>query len=267
MRDEQKRPFGTIRQTIKFDVNTNQDVARKNVQYDGGFNLPPGKYNLKFVVRENQTGRMGSFETEVMVPDLKGAPVKVSSVVLSNQKQAAKARNNPLVRDGSEIVPNVTHVFSSGQHMYFYYAVYDPTKPAESTDKATVRVLSNVAFYKGSVKAYETPLVEADMVNIPERKAAAFELDVPLADLKPGFYTVQVNVVDDAAAKIRISSRRAAGEVSRELRQSVFASKVRLSDPLPPTAAVPLCKGDNNAIPPLQRGRAAKRQGVAQPDF
>jgi VWFA-related protein len=201
MRDEAKRPFGNIRDTVKLAVNTSQEVQRKNVQYDGAFLLPPGKYTVKFVVRENQTGRMGSFEAAVNVPDLKAAPVKISSVVLSNQKQPAKQKNHPLVREGSEIVPNVTHVFSSGQHLYFYYEVYDPAKPADATDKAAARVLTNVAFYKGAVKAYETPLVEADQVNVPERKATAFELDVPLTELKPGFYTCQVNVVDDAAGK------------------------------------------------------------------
>jgi VWFA-related protein len=201
MRDEAKRPFGTIRDTVKLAVNTSQDVQRKNVQYDGGFLLPPGKYTVKFVVRENQTGRMGSFEAETTVPDLKAAPVKVSSVILSNQKQPAKQKNNPLVREGSQIIPNVTHVFSSGQHLYLYYEVYDPAKPAEADEKATARVLTNVAFYKGAVKAYETPLVQAVDVNVPERKATAFELDVPLEELKPGFYTCQINVVDDAAGK------------------------------------------------------------------
>jgi len=201
MRDEGKRPFGTIRDTVKLAVNTSQEVQRKNVQYDGAFLLPPGKYTVKFVVRENQTGRMGSFEAGVNVPDLKAAPVKVSSVVLSNQKQPAKQKNNPLVREGSEIVPNVTHVFSSGQHLYFYYEVYDPAKPAEVAEKTAARVLTNVAFYKGAVKAYETALVEANQINVPDRKATAFELDVPLAELKPGFYTCQVNVVDDAAGK------------------------------------------------------------------
>jgi VWFA-related protein len=201
MRDEAKRPFGNIRDTVKLAVNTSQDVQRKNVQYDGAFLLPPGKYTVKFVVRENQTGRMGSFEAAVNVPDLKAAPVKISSVVLSNQKQPAKQKNHPLVREGTEIVPNVTHVFSSGQHLYLYYEVYDPAKPADATDKAAARVLTNVAFYKGTVKAYETPLVEADQVNVPERRATAFELDVPLTELKPGFYTCQVNVVDDAAGK------------------------------------------------------------------
>src|SRR5438046_9970160 len=117
---------------------------------------------------------MGSFEAGVNVPDLKGAPVKVSSIVLSNQKQPGKQKNNPLVREGSEIVPNVTHVFSSGQHLYFYYEIYDPAKPAEATDKSAAHVLTNVAFYKGSVKAYETPIIAADQVNTRERKARAF---------------------------------------------------------------------------------------------
>jgi len=102
VRDEGKRPFGQLRDTVKFNVNTSQEIQRKNVQYDGGFLLPPGKYSVKFVVRENQTGRMGSFETNLIVPDLKADPVKVSSIVVSNQKQPAKAANNPLVREGSE---------------------------------------------------------------------------------------------------------------------------------------------------------------------
>jgi hypothetical protein len=54
--------------------------------------LLSGKYHLKFVVRENQTGRMGSFETDIDVPDLKTQPLKMSSVVLASQIQTAKQR-------------------------------------------------------------------------------------------------------------------------------------------------------------------------------
>jgi hypothetical protein len=49
------------------------------------------------------------------------------------------------------------------------------------------------------VKVYETPLVEARQLNAPDRKAASFELEVPASQLKPGWYTCQVNVIDDAA--------------------------------------------------------------------
>ncbi len=204
VRDKGRRPFGNVRATVKLAVDTSQDVKRKNVQYNTGFFLPPGTFHLKFVLRENQTGQVGSFETDVTVPNLKDAGVKVSSVIASSQKQTVKPdKNNPLIRNGSEFVPSVTHVFSSAQHLYLYYEVYEPGRDTGAEQqKAGIRILTNVSFYKGSVKVLDTPMVEVNQINGPDRKAAEIELDVPLAQLKPGFYTCQVNVVDAAAGKL-----------------------------------------------------------------
>jgi hypothetical protein len=149
---------------------------------------------------------MGSFEADIDVPDLKTQPLKMSSVVLASQTQTAKkgANLNPLIHDGSEIVPNITHVFSAAQHLHLYYEVYDPVRGAVTNStatggKPTIRLLSNVAFFRGKAKAYESSLVEMTELNAKERKAAVFQLDVPLASFKPGFYTCQVNVIDDAS--------------------------------------------------------------------
>src|ERR1700728_12454 len=160
--DNQHHPLNRIRDTVKLAVNTSADVQKKNVQYDTGMSLLSGKYHLKFVVRENQTGRVGSFETDIEVPELKGQPLKMSSVVLANQVQTVKksANPNPLVHDGSEIVPNITHVFSAAQHLFLYYEVYDPARPAAAeparpgADKAGIRLLSNVAFFQGKAEVY-----------------------------------------------------------------------------------------------------------------
>src|SRR5579872_5473972 len=213
--DSNKREVGYIRETVKLSVETSTQVKQKNVQYNNSFLLVPGTYHVKFVVRENQTGRMGSFETDLTIPDLKPAPLRMSSVVLSSQVQPAGKRvgsNNPLVHDGSEIVPSVNHVFAGGQHLYLYYEVYDPGKEkaqpsGEDKDKGKgakgenegIRLLSNVAFFQGRVKAYESPLVQITQPTSKDGKTAAFQLDIPLTQLKPGFYTCQVNVVDDAA--------------------------------------------------------------------
>jgi VWFA-related protein len=209
--DPERRPMGQVRDTVKLSLNTSQLVQRKNVQYNTGFVLPPGKYHLKFVVRENQTGRLGSFETDLTVPDLKSVPVKMSSVVLASQIQPAGKHksDNPLVRDGSEVIPSVTHVFSAGQHLYFYYEVYDPAHQAAEggakpgATKPGIHLLTSVAFFRGNTKAYETPIVVSDQLNEPGRRAAVFQLDVPLASLTPGFYTCQINVIDDAAGQFR----------------------------------------------------------------
>ena len=136
----------------------------------------------------------------------------MSSIVLANQRTPAtpkKNNPNPLIRDGQELVPNITHVFTPDQHLYMQYEVYDPAKEkrdqsvtaqgqAEKLPKNAVHVLTNVEFLLGNAMAYSTPLVEAREINAPERKAAVFQLDVPLSQLRPGIYTCQVNVVDDA---------------------------------------------------------------------
>ena len=207
--DEKKFPVGEIRETVKLAVNASSEVQHKNVQYDTGLTLAPGKYHLKVVVRENEAGRMGSFETDFTIPDLKSTPLKMSSIVMASQLQPVtkKDAGNPLAQSGQQIVPSVTRVFSSKQHLYLYYEVYDPAKEAagetsaaaEKVTKPGVRVMSNVEFFQGDNKAYETPLVRVHELTLPGRKAAVFQLDVPLSDLKPGFYTCQVNVIDDAA--------------------------------------------------------------------
>jgi VWFA-related protein len=204
--DGEKHPVTNIRDTVKLALDTSSEVKKKNVQYDTGISLPPGKYHLKFVVRENETGRMGSFETDLDVPDLKAQPLKMSSVVLASQLQPAKkgATPSPLIRDGSEIIPNITHVFSTAQHLRLYYEVYDPgpvtaPSPETSRSKPGIHLLTNVAFFRGKAKVFESSTVELTEENARDRKAGVFQLDLPLSPLAPGFYTCQVNVVDDAA--------------------------------------------------------------------
>ncbi|HKO18615.1 MAG TPA: VWA domain-containing protein, partial [Acidobacteriaceae bacterium] len=202
---------GQVRQTVNLALDANQQVQKKNVQYSTGFTLAPGKYHVKFVVRENQTGNMGSFETDIQVPDMKTTPLKLSSIVLSSQRQPSTAKRtvDPLIRDGQEWVPNVPHVFRQDQHLYFLYEVYSPAKQKDASPQAAspglgrreggpVHVLTSIEFLLGGVKVYETPKVEATAINIPERDAVGFQFDVPLNALKPGTYVCQVNVIDDA---------------------------------------------------------------------
>jgi VWFA-related protein len=226
-----KFAVGHLRDTVKLALDSAQQVRRKNVQYNTGFLLAPGSYHLKFVVRENQSGRMGSFETDVQIPDLRKVPLRMSSVVLSSQRVPAGAKKtsgpHPLVQDQTELVPNITHVFTQDQHLYLQYEVYDaargknpsaalgangpangganaPTNeaakaPPAKAPRESVRVFTSIEFLQGSAKVYESKPVVANEVTAPDRKAVIFQIDLPLQALKPGFYVCQVNVVDDVA--------------------------------------------------------------------
>jgi VWFA-related protein len=244
---------GYVRDTVKLAVDESQQVQRKNIQYSTGFTLAPGKYNLKFVVRENQSGHMGSFEADIQIPDMKKIPLKMSSIVLASQMQpnTSKKDPSPLIRDGVEWIPNVPHVFRQDQHLYLLYELYDPTheksapetQPASSpAPKNAVHVLTNIEFLSGSNMVYQTPLVQADTVNVPDRNAVSFQFDVALDKFQPGLYICQVNVIDDAGGSFSFP------------RTAMLVQKSQAAPAAAPTpAAAPPSPGTASSRNPLHR--------------
>jgi VWFA-related protein len=218
VRDGRNTPVAWIRDTVKLAVDAAQDVRRKNVQYDTSFELPPGIYKLKVVVRENQVGTVGSLDTTLLVPNLDRMDVKLSSVVLGTVRPAASKKKtaSPLVRGAEEIIPSVARVMSASQPIAVFYELYDPGKPfvpsgssapaspapapaAKPGPPDPVRVQSNLTFFRGSRPVYQTEVQSAQALTSADRKAVGFELMVPPGSLAPGLYTCQVNVIDDQA--------------------------------------------------------------------
>jgi VWFA-related protein len=201
IRDERGFPVGRVRDTLTVPppsgTASGDALSNRQVLYETGLTLPPGRFSVKLVVRENVEGRMGTFETPVVVPELKQAPLKVSSVVLSTQLQrvAAKRTPSPLVKDGVELVPNLTHIVRRDQTLYFYYEVYDPA------GGGAAQLRTNLAFYRGRVKVFETPVVERPQVDAADRHAAVFQFEVPASSFKAGLYTCQVTIIDAVAGK------------------------------------------------------------------
>ena len=229
VKNSQGIAVGNVRETLKLAVDGTVGAARRNIQYSTGFTLAPGHYHVKFVARENETGNMGTFETDLVVPDQRKQTIKLSSVVLSSQRTpVAAARRaapmppgmtqpvDPLQQDGQQFVPNVPHVFRQDSHLYLLYELYDPSKQAAvaaaqtATEAAAkqsglkaragaggIHVLTSIEFLQNGTKVLETPMVSSEVENQPERNAVSFRFDVPLDQLKPGNYICQVNVIDD----------------------------------------------------------------------
>lgn len=217
IRDERGQTFATIKSTINVPAAAKGALASKQVLFQTGATLPPGRYTAKIIVRENTTGQMGTFETPVIVPDLGRATVKMSTVVLSTQLLNATGRKtlSPLVHDNIEIVPNLTRVVNQDQKLYFYYEVYDPTMSATSAigsmsaasatgsmSGTAPQVRTNLAFYRNKTKVYETPIVERTTLDALDRKAAIFEFAIDAGTFKPGVYTCQINVIDAVAGAV-----------------------------------------------------------------
>ena len=185
------------------------EIAKRPVAYDTGFTLKPGAYSLKFLVRENETGKMGTYDGKFVIPNLTTdqPALATSSVILSNQiqpldqalytaeKDTKLLTENPLVANKEKLIPSVTRVFKRTQDMYVYVETYEPL--AASTEP----VVANVSFYKGTTKAFETEqLVVKDGLN-PKSKALPVRFSVPLSKLTPGKYICQVTLINPEEQK------------------------------------------------------------------
>jgi VWFA-related protein len=206
---------GTLVATVRDDIDVklkgenSGQLSKRNLQYDTGFTLPPGAYTVKFLARENETGKMGTFETRFTIPDLTAERnyLPISSVVLSNQYESLSAAvavaerdkkllaANPLVKDGEKLVPSVTRVFRTDQEMYVYLEAYQPT--AQSTEP----LIASVSFFRGRQKAFETEPLEVKEGLNPKTKAVPIRFSLPLSKLLPGRYTCQVSVLDPTSRK------------------------------------------------------------------
>jgi VWFA-related protein len=209
VRDAKGAPQGMVRDeiTVKLKGESAGQLSTRNLEYDTGFTLQPGSYTLKFLARENETGKMGTFETKFTVPDLTSQrqALPISSVVLGYQREkldtavASAERNNkliaanPLVHDGVKLVPSVTRVFRKNHEMYVYLEAYQP----EAT--STKFMVATLTFYRGKVKAFEShPLRITDGLNA-KSKAVPVSFSVPLSTLEPGKYKCQVTVVNPSS--------------------------------------------------------------------
>jgi len=214
---EIKDDFGTTvanvrdKVDIKLSGSTAAELARRPIQYDTGFTLLPGKYRIKFLARDAETGRIGTYDMKFLIPNLnkEQSRIPISSVVLSSQKvemsealftagkgKGVKAHStSPLVQDGQKLMPSVTRVFSKSKEMFVFLEAYQqgeaPAKP----------LLAFVTFFRDGQKAFESAPVQVDEAAANRLRTMGLKFTLPLGKLEEGEYVCQVTVLEADAKK------------------------------------------------------------------
>ncbi len=94
---EMKDDYGITIQNVrdKLDIRLNAEtasqLAKRPIQYETGFTLLPGKYVIKILARDAETGRMGTFQTNFTIPNLNREEKRIptSTVVLEQPARSA----------------------------------------------------------------------------------------------------------------------------------------------------------------------------------
>jgi VWFA-related protein len=212
---EVKNAYGTTitnvrdKVTAKLNEATAGELSKRPIVYDTGFTLLPGEYTIKFLARDAETGRIGTYQTTFVVPNLNNEEKRlpISSVVLSSQRvdlkdalyNTVKDKDrrddiNPLVQNGQKLIPSVTRVFRKDHNMYVYLHAYQQGSGIQP-------LVAVVSFYRGQEKAFETRPIEITEGLNDRLKTVPLHFDIPLDELAPGKYECQVTVLDPTGQK------------------------------------------------------------------
>jgi len=205
------RVVAHLRDTIqvRLDQERFQQVNQSSLLYQGGVVLAPGRYELKFVAREDETGKIGTFEQPLLIPMPPTDKITLSSVLLSSQLVPvektsevqtkgqgvrAKLAASPLEMEGTRIVPSVTRFFDQQQTLYVFFQAYYPEKAEKSRafDPNTLR--AGLMFFRNGFQINASPLLAPTEIDAKSR-TASYRISLPLAKLPTGRYTVQAIVI------------------------------------------------------------------------
>ena len=206
---------------IKLSDATAAELVHRPIEYDTGFTLLPGRYMIKFLARDDETGRIGTYQTTFVIPNLNKEEkrIPISSVVLASQRvdlkeaiyDAAKAKDrarddavNPLVQGGKKLVPSVTRVFSQNRSIYVYLQAYKPpaASGAPAASSANLQpLMAFVTLYSNGAEAFKTQPVAVTPNPATRLGVTPLTFDVSASSLKPGQYECQVTVLDPSTSK------------------------------------------------------------------
>jgi len=222
IRDSRRQPVSMVRDNIKIQLREEKagKLAQRSLLYDTGFTLQPGDYKVRMLVRENLTGKMGTFETSVHLPKPEEYSNQLahSTIVWSAQREAVKnavgvaskrereQKQHPLVRGDRKLIPSVTRVFRQDQTVTAYLEVYDAA-PVDAQVKQP-SIAASVSFFRDGHKVLETAPLHVRTSAEKRPNAALVEVDVPLKGLPVGPYVAQVNLIDEAGKRFAFPRTR-----------------------------------------------------------
>jgi VWFA-related protein len=212
---EIKDRYGITRTNVRDKVNvklsdqTAAELAKRPIEYDTGFTLLPGKYTIKFLARDDETGRIGTYQSTFTVPNLNkeekqiplssailsGQRVKMSDAIYNAAKKAKAESVNPLVEDGIKLVPSVTRVFSQSRPIWVYLEAY------EQNSQSAQPLVAFVTLYSGQRKIFESAPFKAAQVQANTVKTVPVRFKFETEKIPPGRYDCQVTVLNPAEQK------------------------------------------------------------------
>jgi len=166
-----------------------------DITYTYPATLPPGLYQVRAAARDDKSGRVGSVHSWIEIPDLSKKQLSMSSILLGERTQARVTN----VSDQGPVNPvslSASHRFKRQSTLRFLIFAYNTT-PAPADHKPDIAV--QVQVIRDDQPVLTTALRKITTEGVSDLARVPYAAEIPMADMQPGRYLLQVSVIDRVA--------------------------------------------------------------------
>ena len=195
-----------------FEDTIAQDIpdALFKQQLDGGaihqriVPLRPGLYKLELVLKDINSGNVGTISRGFTVPRYQDEKLALSSVILADLVEnlpATQIGSGSFVLGSTKVRPNVSDEFKREKTMNVWFQVYN-LKLDEATHKPSATVEMLITKNDQQVKK----IVEQSSELSSAAAQMTLSQAVPLSDFEPGEYKILVKITDNLTKDVIAST-------------------------------------------------------------
>jgi VWFA-related protein len=169
--------FSNFKQRLKIPRETVNAKAQRFVTWNQTLQLPPGLYQVRVAVRDNQTGRTGGAIEWIEVPRIEPGRFSMSSLFLTERPATERAR------------ANVDHRFARTSALIFQTYVYDAA-PNAGADNSPVWIGAQIFRGEQQIMIVAPRRIPQDTGRDSWR--LSYSAEIALGQLPAGSYSLQV---------------------------------------------------------------------------
>lgn len=164
---------------------------RSDITYTYPAHLPPGLYQVRVAARDDKSGKIGTAHAWVEIPDLTNKKLAMSSLLLGERTQAMMTNvSNP---GRSPVALSASHRFGRESTLRFLIFAYNTLlSPADQKPDLVVQT----QIVRDDQPVVTTALRKVSTDGVLDITRIPYAAEIPLAELLPGRYVLQVTVID-----------------------------------------------------------------------
>lgn len=163
-----------------------------DITYTYPATVAPGLYQVRVAVRDEKSGRLGSANSWIEVPDLTKSRLSMSSLLLG-ERTLAMMTNVSTPAEASSVTLNPSRRFRSDSTMRFLVFAYNTTR-SQTDQKPDVAV--QVLVIRDDQPVITTALRKINTDSVPDQTRIPYAAEVPLSGLQTGRYILRVTLID-----------------------------------------------------------------------